>query len=101
MPAIGQELCILVQHDVPCGLTVSVRDADGGLVTRLCYDTASRPQQLSPAASTFYWNGLTRQNTPAPDGVYTVEVSAVIGGVRYTAESLPFSLNSPLNPPVS
>lgn len=101
MPGIGQELCILVQHDVPCGLTVSIRDADGGLVARLCYDAASRPQQLSPAASTFYWNGMTRSNTPAPDGEYTVEVSAEIGGIRYTAKSMPFSLISPLNPPVS
>ena len=99
MPEAGQELCILVQHDVPCGLTLSIRDEDGNTVARLCYGAASRPQQLSPAASTFYWDGLTNRGIPAPDGTYTAEVSAVIGGIRYSAVSAPFFLTSPMPPP--
>lgn len=82
-----RELPILVRHDVPCGLTVNILNADGRTVRRLAYEAPSRPQQLSPAGSTFYWDGLLTDGTPAPAGDYTVQVKVSLGGRLFTAES--------------
>ena len=92
LPAAGQELCVLVQHDVPCGLTVNIRSAEGAVVRRLGYEEPSRPQQLSPAASTFYWDGRLSTGESAPPGSYTVQVRVRLGGKTFLAESLPFQL---------
>ena len=87
MPGAWQELPILVRHDVPCGLTVNILNEEGRTVRRLAYETPSRPQQLSPAGSTFYWDGLLTDGTPAPAGCYTVLVKVRIGGSVFTATS--------------
>lgn len=95
LPAKGEEMPILVQHDVPCGLTVTILNAENRLVHRLCYDAPSRPQQLSPAASSFYWDGKTNEGTYAPPGTYTVQVKTIIGEDQYTCQSEPFTLTAP------
>ena len=92
VPSIGQELSILAQHDVPCGLTVNILDEDGTLIRRLAYEAPSRPQQLSPAASAFYWNGLTADGEAAPPGDYTVQLRVRLGGRTFLTESAPFRL---------
>lgn len=92
IPGIGQELCILAQHDVPCGLTVTVLDADGETVRRLAYLAPSRPQQLSPAASTYYWDGRRTSGEMAEPGQYTVQVQTTLGETPLLCESLPFEL---------
>jgi len=92
VPSLGQELPILAQHDVPCGLTVNILNEEGRLVRRLAYEAPSRPQQLSPAASSFYWNGLMNDGQPAPVGAYRVQVRARLQGETFIAESEPFYL---------
>lgn len=92
VPGLGQELCILAQHDVPCGLTVSILDAEGRVVRRLAYEAPSRPQQLSPNASSFYWDGYTAAGERAPEGVYTVQVRVRLGGRAFLCESGPVAL---------
>ena len=93
-PAAGQELPILIQHDVPCGLTVSVLDADGWVVRRLAYDSPSRPQQISSGASSMYWDGRTNSGELAPVGRYAVQVRVQIGEETYTARSPEFELTA-------
>ncbi len=93
-PDEWQELPILVRHDVPCGLTVNILNAEGRPVRRLAYETPSRPQQLSPAGSTFYWDGLQTDGSPAPAGSYTVQVKIRLDGKVFTATSEEITLLS-------
>ncbi|MBR3109393.1 MAG: CHAT domain-containing protein [Clostridia bacterium] len=95
VPALGQEMAILAQHDVPCGLTVNILNEENRLVRRLAYDAPSRPQQLSPVASSFYWDGKTNSGEYAPAGVYTVQVKTYIGETMYFCRSEPFLLEEP------
>ena len=95
VPALGQEMAILAQHDVPCGLTVSILNEENRLVRRLAFEAPSRPQQLSPAASSFYWDGKTNGGEYAPTGAYTVQVKTYIGETLYTSHSEPFLLEEP------
>ena len=101
VPDAWQELPILVQHDVPCGLTVNILNEEGRTVCRLAYETPSRPQQLSPAGSTFYWDGCLADGIPAPTGLYTVQVRVRIGANVFTAQSEPVALLSLNTAPLS
>lgn len=91
-PASGQELCILAQYDKPCGLTVSIHNELGQLVRYICYATPARPQQLSPMASAFYWDGRKSDGALADPGQYTVRVRTTIAGETYACQSVPFEL---------
>ena len=91
-PGLGRELSILVRHDVPCGITVNILDSQGKTVRRLAYEQPSRPQQLSPNASAFYWDGKTGAGEAAPPGEYTVLARVRLGEETFTAQSEPFLL---------
>lgn len=91
-PDAGQELCIMVQHDVPCGLTVNILDRFGKTVRRLSYAAPTRPQQLFPPATTYYWDGKNNAGETAPPGEYTVQVKVRLGGENYSALSGSFFL---------
>lgn len=93
-PLFGEEMSILVSHDVPCALSVSVRDASGKVVRRLSYSLPTRPLQLSAPATVFYWDGTDNQGMMAPLGKYYIHVQASIGDNRFTAESAPFILDT-------
>ena len=95
VPALGQEMAILAQHDVPCGLTVNILNEENRLVRRLAFEAPSRPQQLSPTASSFYWDGKTNGGEYAPPGAYTVQLKTCIGETLYTCQSEPFLLEEP------
>ena len=95
VPALGQEICILAQHDMPCALTVNIRDAEGKLIRRLAYDAPSRPQQLSPSANTFYWDGKSNLGEWVKPGMYTAQVRVKMNGETFLAESAPFELLPP------
>lgn len=92
LPDIGQELCILAQHDVPCALSVSILNQEGRVVRRLAYDVPSRPQQLTPNASSFYWDGRIQTGEAAPAGFYTVQVRVRLGEKVFLSESAPVEL---------
>lgn len=94
LPGIGQELCILAQHDVPCALSVNILDASGKVIRRLAYETPSRPQQLTPNASSFYWDGRDSRGQPAPAGLYTVQLRVRLGDQVFLRESAPVELIS-------
>lgn len=92
VPELGQEMPILAQHDVPCGLTVNILNGENRAVRRLAFDMPSRPQQLSPAASSFFWDGKTSDGEYAPPGLYTVQVKTEINGAQFLCQSEPFTL---------
>lgn len=89
-PDAGQECAVLVRHDRPCSLSVTVLDGDGAVVRRLSYLAPSRPQSFP--GSTFSWDGLKTDGSPAPAGTYTVKVAAVTGGNASSAVSAPLVL---------
>ncbi len=91
-PLQGRELSILVNHKYPCLLTVSIVDESGKAVRRLSSYQPTRPQQLTPAGSFFYWNGNLADGTAAAPGKYSVKVTAHIGDAPYEAVSEPFTL---------
>ncbi len=91
-PATGRELSILVNHKYPCLLSVSIVDENGKTVRRLAGYQPTRPQQLTPAGSFFYWNGKKEDGSPAAPGKYTVKVTAHIGDAPYEVVSEPFEL---------
>lgn len=91
-PQVHRELPILVQHDHPCGLSVTVKNISGKTVRRLSYAQPTRPQQLVPSASTFSWDGTDQQGNPVETGLYYIHVQTTIAGTRYTCESDYFQL---------
>jgi len=91
-PGAGRELPVFIGHDFPCALSVAVVDEEGNVVHRLCHRQSTRPLQLAPAGSTFYWNGLTRDGTPAAPGVYRIRVQAHMNDSSVTALSAAFTI---------
>ncbi len=91
-PGTGRELSILVNHKYPCLLSVTIADESGKIVKRLVSYQPTRPQQLTPAGSFFYWNGKLQDGSPAAPGKYTVKVTAHIGDVPYEAVSETFAI---------
>lgn len=91
-PGMGREAAVWVRHDKPCGMTVSVVNNRGQTVCYLACDTPSRPQQLTPAASTFYWDGKDNRGRDCAPGQYKVQVKVTIGENTYSAESAGFLL---------
>jgi len=91
-PGAYRELPILVNHQYPCQLSVNVYAEDGQLVARLASYQSTRPQQLLPLASAFYWNGKTTAGDDAAAGKYYVAVKADLGEERFEARSDLFEL---------
>ncbi len=75
-PESGRELCIFVSHDAPCSLSVTVTDAEGNTVHRLCHKQSTRPMQLEPPGSVFYWDGTLKNGQTIPPGEYRISVTA-------------------------
>ena len=89
-PGAGRECAILVRHTMPCSLSVSILDEEGGTVRMLSYSLPSRPQSFQ--GSTFSWDGRMNDLSPAPAGNYTVKVTALTGGRSVTVFSRPLTL---------
>lgn len=92
-PAGGRELSIFVGHDVPCSLSVSIVDESGNTVYRLCHKQTTRPMQLTPAGSVFYWDGRLKSGEILSDGIYQVRVQAYTEADSVTVCSEPFTIN--------
>ncbi|MBR4457885.1 MAG: caspase family protein [Clostridia bacterium] len=99
-PSSGEEACIIVRHALPCELSVRLLDGSGTVVRRLATLEPTRPLQLSPTGTSFFWDGLLRDGTPAPDGIYTVRVSAQVGDELWEAEDVTLTLQRHTEKPV-
>jgi hypothetical protein len=83
----GEELSIYVGHACPCALSVSIVDENGNTVRRMCHKQSTRPMQMDPEGSVFYWDGRDRNGAMLTSGQYRVRVICTLGGLTYTAES--------------
>ncbi|MBQ8150676.1 MAG: CHAT domain-containing protein [Clostridia bacterium] len=92
-PAGGRELCIFVSHDAPCALSVTIKNAEGKTVHRLCHKQSTRPMQLTPEGSVFYWDGLLKSGEVLPEGTYQISVQAYTSDQSAAALSEPFTMN--------
>jgi len=83
----SRELAIFVSHAYPCQLSVTIVNQAGETVNRLCHRQSTRPLHITPAGSTFYWDGRDRDGNPVAEGTYTVRVTGYMGSQTETAES--------------
>ena len=83
----ARELAIFIRHAFPCQLSVSIVDQDGDTVYRLCHRQSTRPLQITPEGSTFYWNGRDRDGNLVNAGKYCVRVTGYIGEQTETVTS--------------
>ncbi len=91
-PSSGRELCIFVGHDAPCLLSVSIKNEEGKTVHRLCHKQSTRPMQLSPEGSVFYWDGTLKNGERIPPGTYSVVVQAHTNDQSVQVSSQPITI---------
>jgi len=91
-PAAGGELSIFIGHDYPCALSVAIVDENEKVVQRLAHRQSTRPMQIDPAGSVFYWNGRLRDGSIAPGGTYRVRAQAHINDLAVTVLSSAFTI---------
>lgn len=87
-----RELSIFIGHDFPCALSVAIVDEQEQVVARLCHRQSTRPLQITPSGSVFYWNGLRRDGTPAEPGTYRVRAQAHLNNTSITVLSSAFTI---------
>ena len=83
----SRELAIFIRHAFPCQLSVSIVNQAGDTVYRLCHRQSTRPLQITPEGSTFYWNGRDREGNLVNAGQYCVRVTGYIGAQTETVTS--------------
>lgn len=88
----GRELPVLISHDYPCTLSVAIVDEEDRVIHRISHRQATRPLQISPAGSVFYWNGLLKDGTPVPPGVYRIRAQAHMNDESVTVLSAAFTV---------
>ena len=89
-----REICILVKHAFPCALSVSIVNDRDEVVHRLCHRRGTRPGQIYPSGSYFYWDGSDRERNPLPAGVYRVRVAGVMNEHTFTVISGPIEIRN-------
>ena len=90
--ASGQEMSIFIGHDFPCALSVAILDENDKVVHRVCHRQSTRPTQLTPAGSVFYWDGRLRSGGFAAPGRYRVRAQAHLGDSTITVLSASFTI---------
>lgn len=86
----GRELSIFIGHDYPCTLSVAIVDANEKVIHRLCHRQSTRPMQITPAGSVFYWDGTLRDGSKAAPGSYRVRAQANMNDTAVTVLSSAF-----------
>ena len=91
-PAKNEELSIFIGHNAPCALSVAIVDENEKVVQRITHRQSTRPMQIDPAGSVFYWNGRLRDGSIAPPGQYRVRAQAHINDLTATVLSSAFTI---------
>lgn len=91
-PSNGAELSIFVGHDYPCVLSVVIVDEEDKVIHRLCHKQSTRPMQLEPEGSLFYWNGILKNGEYAEAGTYRVRAQAIMNDTTITVFSTEFEM---------
>ena len=91
-PAAGEEESLIIRHELPCALSVTVADAEGRTVRRLLTRQATRPEKLRPGGTSLSWSGRLANGELAPPGTYHFHIRAWVGEEEYAADSPAFAL---------
>ena len=89
-----RELAVFVSHAYPCQLSVSILNAQGEIVRRLCHRQSTRPLRIQPEGSTFYWDGMDKTGNVVSPGTYRVRVEGYLGDSSDTVESKPITVTA-------
>lgn len=89
-----RELRIFIGHDAPCALSVSIVDAKGDVIHRICHRQTTRPMQITPEGSVFYWDGRLKDGSYAPAGSYRMRAQAFAGDSAVTVLSPIFTIEN-------
>jgi len=92
-PGEGEEMPVIISHQIPLEWSVVIIDEWDGIAARLKTRHVTRPEGLIPSGSAFYWDGRLTDRTPAPEGFYWVQVTAYAGEKVYYALSDAFYLS--------
>ncbi len=88
----GRELSIFIGHDYPCTLSVAIVNENEEVVARLCHRQSTRPMQITPTGSVFYWDGAARDGQAAAPGQYRVRAQAHMNDTTVTVLSSAFTI---------
>lgn len=91
-PGGGREMSIFIGHNYPCALSVAIVDEEEQVVYRLCHRRSTRPMQMEPTGSVFYWDGRLKDGTYAEPGDYRVRAQATINDTTVTVFSSVFTV---------
>jgi len=91
-PERGSELSVFIGHDFPCTLSVAIVDENEKVIHRICHRQSTRPMQITPAGSVFYWDGLLKDGSSVPAGTYRVRAQAHMNDSTATVLSYAFSI---------
>ena len=82
-PETGEELGIIIQHNIPVLLTIYVEAENGVVIRRLCSRMMTRPEQMIPEASSVFWDGRNSSGNFAEKGRYRIHVQATVNGINH------------------
>lgn len=91
-PGGGREMSVFVGHNYPCALSVAIVDEEETVVYRLCHRKSTRPMQMEPAGSVFYWDGRLKDGSFAGPGTYRVRAQATVNDKTVTVFSSAFTV---------
>ncbi len=91
-PLYGQELPIIVSHNIPCLLSISIVDEQGQTVYNISEQRMTRPENLKPDGSFFVWNGKRADGSFALPGTYRVRSIGLLQNQYYENYSKPFEV---------
>ena len=88
----GEELGVIIEHQTPMEYTVILVSEETGEKKRLTPRLLSRPEQVQPSASTFFWNGVPLQGDEMRNGQYHLHITSSVNGSLYETDSDVFTL---------
>ena len=88
----GGEVRFTVRCGAPCSVSVTVLDAEERVVARPVTEVPTCPEGIRPEGLSLCWDGLDRQGTPAPAGIYRLRVTLRTAGETKELLSLPFTV---------
>ena len=88
----ARELSIFIGHDYPCTLSIAIVDENEKVVHRICHRQSTRPMQITPEGSVFYWDGILRDGSKAESGTYRVRAQANMNDTTVTVLSSAFTI---------
>lgn len=91
-PENFKELPIFVRHQYPCKLTINILDDQSNIVRRLVDKQPTRPNNMLPQGSSFFWDGANEEGLFLPQGSYKIQVRAHLGKDEFISHSSPFLL---------